>query len=155
MEDCFIIAGLERIDPEIWQDLVVKHVQAALVALMGRQYTIIVVHNSTRCVPDAEVTYTVCLASVEDSRAIRRKFGAFFLGGAGNDRCLPALKGISIKNRVTPNTKTRISIMKLLAASYRDSNPGLKVQVIGYEPRTIHKITPSASASDRRLQVVF
>ena len=48
LEDYFAIAGLKRIDPKIvgkpWQDLAVKHVQAALTALMGRQYNIIVVH---------------------------------------------------------------------------------------------------------------
>ena len=157
LEDYFVIAGLERISPEIvgkpWQDLAVKHVQAALTALMGRSYNIIVVHNSTRRVPDAEVTYTVRLSSVEDSKAIRVKFGSFFLGGAGNDRRPAALKGISIKNRVTPNTKTRISILKLLANRYRDSNPGSRVKVIGYDPRPLLKIIPAASASDRRQQV--
>ena len=157
MEDCFIIAGLERIDPEIvgkqWQEKAVKDVQTALVALMGKEYSIIVVHNCTRRVPDAEVTYIVRLASVQDCKAIRLKFGSFFLGGAGNDRRPEGLKGISIKNRVTPNTQTRISIMKLLAARYRDSNPGSKVKMIGYEPRPTLKITPAASASDRRIQV--
>ena len=157
MEDSFIIAGLERIDPEItgksWQEKAVKDVQAALVALMGKEYSIIVVHNSTRRVPDAEVTYIVRLASVQDSKSIRVKFGSFFLGGAGNDRRPEGLKGISIKNRVTPNTQTRISIMKLLASRYRDSNPGSRVKMIGYEPRPVLKITPAASSSDRRMQV--
>ena len=157
MEDSFIIAGLERIDPEItgksWQEKAVKDVQAALVALMGKEYSIIVVHNATRRVPDAEVTYIVRLASVQDSKSIRVKFGSFFLGGAGNDRRPEGLKGISIKNRVTPNTQTRISIMKLLASRYRDSNPGSRVKMIGYEPRPVLKITPAASSSDRRMQV--
>ena len=157
MEDFFLISGLEKIDPDIvgkaWQDKAIKDVQAVLVSLMGREYPIVVVHNSTRRVPDAEVTYTVRMARVEDSKAIRIKFGSFFLGGAGNDRRPAALKGISIKNRVTPNTKTRISIMKLLASRYRTSNPGSRVKMIGYEPRPLLKITPAASASDKRQQV--
>ena len=93
------------------------------------------------------------MSRVEDSRAIRIKFGSFFLGGAGNNRRPAALKGISIKNRVTPNTKTRIVILKLLANRYRDSNPGSRVKVIGYDPRPLLKIIPAASASDRRQQV--
>ena len=82
---------------------------------------------------------------------IRKKFGSFFL--EGKDARPKELRPINIKNRVTPNTQTRISIMKLLAARYRDSNPGSKVKMIGYEPRPMLKITPAASASDRRIQV--
>ena len=123
---------------------------------MGKEYSIIVVHNSTRRVPDAEVTYTVRLTSVQDSKSIRLKFGSFFLGGAGNDRRPEGLKGISIKNRVTPNTKTRIAIMKLLASRYRDSNPGSKVKMIGYEPRPMLKITPifNQTSSEAQKKVV-
>ena len=152
-EDYFVIAGLKRIPSELvgkaWQDQAVKDVQEALKLLMGREFRIVVVHNSTRRVPGAEVTYTVRLASVDDSKAIRLKFGSFFLGGKGDQR--PAhLKFLSIKNRVTSETKVRIDVLKLLAQRYRDSNPGSRVKVIGYEPRPLIKITPAPSASDRR-----
>ena len=156
MQDCFVISGpgLERLPSDIfgkeWQDRAVKDVKAVLNILMGRDCPIIVVHNSTRRVPDAEVTYTVRMSCVQDSDQIRKKFGSFFLGG--NDRRPAALKPFSIKNRVTPDTKTRISVLKLLAKRYRDANPGSKVAVIGYDPRPLLKITPAASASDRRVQ---
>ena len=105
-EDYFVIAGLPRIPDELfgkaWQDQAVRDVQGALRLLMGRDFNIIVVHNSTRRVPNAEVTYTVRLSSIEDSRAIRLKFGSFFVGG---DRRPKNLKHLSIKNRVTSETK--------------------------------------------------
>ena len=129
-EDYFIIAGLPRLSPDlvgkVWQDQAVLDVQAALRLLMGREYNIIVVHNSTRRVPDAEVTYTVRLSSVEDSRAIRTKFGSYFIGG---DRRPDSIKHLSIKNRVTSETKIRIDILKLIAKRYRDANPGSRVKV--------------------------
>ena len=156
MEDYFVIAGLDRIPADLvgkaWQERAVKDVQEALKTLMGREYEIVVVHNSTRRVPDAEVTYTVKLASVDACKSIRTKFGSYFLGGKGDQRP-PALKHLSIKNRVTSETKVRIDVLKLIAKRYRDSNPGARVQVIGYQPRPVIKITPPSSASDRRLKV--
>ena len=97
------------------------------------------------------------MTELSDSKAIRRKFGSFFLGGKG-DRRPENLKSISIKNRVTPETLTRISILKLLAKRYRDSNPGAKVKVVGYESRPLFKYTPPASSkstgtADRRPRV--
>ena len=107
-EDCFVIAGLPRISDDLvgkaWQDQAVQDVQGALRLLMRRDFKIVVVHNSTRRVPNAEVTYTVRLASVEDSRSIRTKFGSFFVGGGGDKRP-KNLKHISIKNRITSETK--------------------------------------------------
>ena len=47
----------------------------------------------------------------------------------------------------------RIDLLKLFAKRYRDSNPGSKVKVIGYDPRPLIKIVPAASASDRRVKV--
>ena len=113
LQDYFVIAGLERIPSDIvgkpWQDRAVQDVQAALKSLMGREYQIIVVHNSTRRVPEAEVTYTVKLSSVEDSKSIRLKFGSYFLGGRGDQRP-PHLKHLSIKNRVTSETKVCLDL---------------------------------------------
>ena len=43
--------------------------------------------------------------------------------------------------------------MKLIAKRYKDSNPGSRVQVIGYAPRPLFKYTPASNASDRRPRV--
>ena len=53
---------------------------------------------------------------------------------------------------MTPETKVRIEILKVLGKRYRDANPGSRVQVIGFAPRPLLKITPSSSASDRRVK---
>ena len=85
----------------LFQDQAIKDVQKVLVTLMKKEYRIVVVNNSTHCVPDAEVTYTVRLASVDDSKSIRLKFGSFFVGAPGKGRVPADLKGISIRNRMT------------------------------------------------------
>ena len=153
-EDCFMIEGLPLIPPEIvgkpWQELAIKHVKEVICPLMGRDFDIIVVQNATARHQGAPVKYSVKLNSVPDSRAIRTKFGSFFVGS--KDARPPQFKPYSIRNRVTPETKVRIEILKLLGSRYRSSNPGSKVQIIGHEPRPLLKITPSSSANDRRIR---
>ena len=155
-EDCFVIEGTPRIPDDIvgkpWQDRAVSDVRKVIKLLMGKELRILFVQNATTRQPDAIVAYNVKMFNLADSKAIRDKFGSFFLGGRGDQRP-EALKPFSIKNRITPETKIRISILKLLAKRYRDSNPGSKVQVIGYEARPLIKITPAQGASDRRVKV--
>ena len=152
MENCFMIYGLTAISSEIigkeWQTKAVQDVQAALVSLMGKEYEIIVVQNATKRHKDAEVAYCVKMVNVADSKAIRRKFGSFFFGGV--DKRPPELKKINIKNWVTPNTRIRVDVLKLIAQRYRDSNRGSRVTVIHHEPRPLIKIIPSSAAQDRR-----
>ena len=151
-EDSFMITGLPLIPDEIvgkeWQKRAVSDVRAVLKELMGREMPIHFVQNATKRHQGAEVTYSVRMVELSDSKALRKKFGSFYLGG--KDARPPALKHISISNKVTPETLTRISILKLLAKRYRDSNPGSHVKVIGYDARPLIKIVPASSASDRR-----
>ena len=154
-EDFFVIAGLSRIPDELtgkdWQDQAVKDVKAALLILMGKNVPIVFVKNATYRHEGAEVTYNVQVPSVAESKAIRTKFGSFFLGGK---KVKPAgLESVSIKNFVTPNTRIRISLLKLIAQKYRDANPRSMVKVIGFDPRPLIKITPAPSANDRRVQI--
>ena len=151
-EDSFVIHGLEQISSDFvgkaWQEKAVGQVQAVLKILFGREFSIVVVQNATSRVPGSEVKYNVKMTSVSDSSLIRKKFGSFFLGS--KDSRPDELTGINIKNRVTPETKTRIEILKLMAKRYRASNPDGRAQVISYDPRPLIKITPPASATDRR-----
>jgi len=155
LEDSFVISGLDGLPSSLtgkdWQIKAVEIVQQVIRSLMGREMCIVVVHNITSRQKDAETTYNVKMASIDDSRIIRRKFGSFFHGGA--DSRPAEFKEISIKNRVTPDTRIRISILKLMAKRYKDSNAGSRVQVIGYDPRPLIKITPPVGASDRRTKV--
>jgi hypothetical protein len=154
-EDTFVISGLEPVSSTLtgkeWQTCAVSSVQGVVRELMGREMEIIVVQNVTSRQPGAEVTYNVRMASVEDAKSIRRKFGAYF---QRNQDSRPAsMKFISIKNRVTSDTKIRISVMKLMAKRYKDMNPEAKVQVVGYEARPLIKIVTPAGSSDRRTKV--
>jgi hypothetical protein len=156
MEDFVVISGLKRISSNLtskeWQVQAVKDVQAVITSIMGEQFDgeVVVVQNATPRSKDAEVSYNVKMSSVPAARSIRRKFGSFFKGGEDNRP--PGLKSISVANRVTPETKIRISILKLMASRYRDSNPGSRAQVIGYESRPLIKIIPPQGASDRRVR---
>ena len=154
MLDFVVVAGLDPIDPDLfgkaWQDQAVKNVQEVFKLLMGKTMDIVYVKNATARHKDAIVTYNVQMRTIAESKEIRDKFGSYFLGGKSK---LPdALKRYSIRNRVTPNTKVRRSILQVIGCRYQTSNPGSKVQVVGYDPRPLIKITPPPSASDRRIR---
>ena len=154
-ENFVTIQGLKRttgLDPREWQTAVKAEVKALLSKLMDRDIAVIFVKNSTSRRTGAETRYHVQLQSVEESKAIRDKFSTFFPNG--KDERPPAYKGISIRNRLTQETRIRLAIMQLLAHRYRASNPGSKVTVIGFESRPLLKLTPPASedGTERRVQ---
>ena len=126
-EDCFMIEGLPLIPSEVvgkaWQELAIKHVKEVIVPLMGREMEIVVVQNATGRFADAAVKYSVKMANKSDSAAIRTKFGSFFIGG---DKRPERFKPYSIRNKVTPETKVRIEILKIFGKRYKDSNPGVE-----------------------------
>ena len=152
-EDCFVVEGLPTIADDVtgkdWQNQALKATDEFIRRLMGGQRDIVFIQNSTNRYAGAINSYTVKMALVSDSKAIRDKFGSFFVGG---DKKPPHFKGISVKNRITPETKIRISILKLMAQRYKDSNPGSSVKVIGYQPRPLIKIFPAPSAKDRKVK---
>jgi hypothetical protein len=155
LEDSFVISGLPPLSSNLggkeWQQQAMTAVQKVIHALLGKELPIVVVQNVTSRKKDSETVYNVKMKSPEDSRLIRKTFGSFFAGG--KDSRPEVFKSVSIKNRVTPDTRIRISLLKLMAKRYKDSNPGSKVQVIGYDPRPLLKIIPPAGASDRRTRV--
>ena len=153
-QDFFVVSGLPLIVDLVgkaWQDQAVKDVAFFIKTLLGRSLKIVFVKNSTKRHEGAEVTYSVQMSSVAESKSIRDKFGSFFL--TGQDLRLENLKIYSVKNFVTPETMIRISILKLLGKKYRESNPSSRVKVIGYQPRPMIKITPAASSSDTRIML--
>ena len=150
------IAGLKRcstgLDPKEWQ-VEAKEVTGALLSrLMQRSVPIVFVKNSTSRRPGAETRYHVQLQSVAESKSIRDKFSTFFPGS--KDERPKEYKGISIRNRLTQETRIRIAIMQVIAHRYRDSNPEGKAQVIHFESRPILKITP-LSDGERWTQSYF
>ena len=154
MEDWFVISGLARLpqglSPKDWQSQTVKDVQGIITLLLKKDLPIVYVQNNTGRHKDAVTKYFVQMRSSQDSAEIRDTFGAFFVGGEHR----PAeLKHVSIRNRVTPATLGRVAILRVFGERYLASNPGAKVQTIGYKPRPLLKLTPPASASsDSRIQ---
>jgi len=153
-ESFVMVQGLPRLpklEPKEWQNRARSDVSAILTKLMGSEVQVLYVQNSTGRGRDAKVLYRVKLESAEVSKAIRGKFGYFF---SGKKDSRPAeFSSISIRNCVTTATLARLAILQLLGKRYSTSNPGSTVQVIGYEPRPLLKITPPADSSDRRTMV--
>ena len=155
MEDWFVIAGLVRLpsglSPKEWQVQTIKDVQGVISVLLQKELPISYVQNNTGRHKDAKAKYFVQMRSLGDSKLIRDTFGSFFIGGEHRP---DSLKHVSIRNRVTPATLVRVAILRVYAERYLAANPGAKVQVKGYEPRPMLKLTPPQSASsDSRVQV--
>ena len=154
MEDWFVISGLSRLpsglSPKEWQVQATKDVLGVLTILMKKEYPIVYVKNNTGRHKDAPAKYFVQMRSLDDCKLIRDTFGSLFIGG---DRRPAALKHVSIRNRVTPATLTRVAILRVFGDRYMASNPGAHVKVIGYEPRPMLKLTPpEGSTDDSRIQ---
>ena len=154
-QDCFVISGLERIPDtfvgKAWQERAQRNVQAVVREVIKRECSIVFIQNITsRAGANPETRYSVRLRSIEESKLIRDTFGSHFIGGK---KPPPELKPYSIRNSVTLETRVRIQILHLFAQRYRDSNPGSKTQVIGFETRPLLKLFPAEGAEDRRVQV--
>ena len=151
-EDSILISGVRRLPSGLstkeWQDQARKSVEEILQTVAGAPVKVLVVHNATGRGPNSIVTYSCVLESVEKSREVQRMFGRYFSGG--KDTRPPALRGVSISNVVTKETRIRIAIMKLLGKKYHEANPGSRFQVVGYQTRPVLRLTPPPGASDRR-----
>ena len=128
-DDSFLVSGLAKAPSGLttveWQNRVKQDVGGVVSLLLNRDCPIKVVHNQTGT--RRSTTYLVKMSNIQDARDIRGKFGSFFAGGQDNRP--PSLKSVSISNWSTAGTKVRIAILKVLAARYRASNPGSRVQV--------------------------
>ena len=153
LQDYLVVAGLSPISPDLvgkeWQDQAQRDVQEVFRLLMGKTFDIVYVKNATPRHKEAVVTYNVQMRQVSDSKAIRDKFGGYFVGG---NKLPTNLKKFSIRNRVTPETKVRIAVLQVLGKRHKTANPVAKVQVIGYDTRPVMKVTPAVGAADRRVQ---
>ena len=153
-ESFLMVQGLPRLpklEPKEWQAQAKLAVQEVFKFVMGREYPIVFIQNSTGRGKEAKTTYRVKLPSAELSKEIRDKFGLYFGQGKGDQRP-PEVKTVSIPNAVTTATLARIAILQLFAKRYQSSNPGSTCKVIGHEPRPLLKIFPAADASDKQVQ---
>ena len=83
-----------------------------------------------------QTVMNVRLNSIEASRHLRDLYSSFFRHERPVQ--LPAvLKGVSLRNKVTLQTRIRITILQQLGALYKASNPGSSVDIRGYDPRPL------------------
>ena len=151
-EDHFVVLGLSHIpkcDPKVWQDKAKRLVGKFLLELLGREVKVVFVKNITGKGKDSPARYQVQMESASISREIRDKFGTFFPNG--KDSRPDPFKGVSVRNRLTHETRVRCNIMRVLAQHWHASNPGSKFKCIGYESRPIIKLFPGENAKDRRV----
>ena len=116
-----------------------------------RKFSIVFVKNASGLNKDRPARYQVRMDSVAISKEIRDRYGAFFPGGR-DERPEPLKTDrVSIRARLTHESRVRLMIMRVLGQHYHDSNPGSKVQLIKYTSRPMLKITPPEGAKDRRV----
>jgi hypothetical protein len=152
-EDHLLVSGLEAAGSDLsgrdWQDFVKVQLDALFRRIVDRSCPIIFIQNNTGRNRD-ETLYQVRLEKVEDSRAIRSKFGFFFM--KGEDKRPEEIKDISIRNWVTHGTRVRLAIMKVLGQRYRTSNQGSKMKLISYEPRPMLHLIPAPDSREKRVK---
>ena len=154
-EDHFIVLGLAHIpkcDPRVWQEKAKRVVGEFLVQLMGQEEKIVFVKNITGKAKDSPSRYQVQMESVSVSKEIRDKFGTFF--PKGKDSRPDPFKKVSVRNRLTHETRVRFTIMKILAQHWQSSNPGSKIQCIGYGSRPIIKLINAEGVGDFRVRTL-
>ena len=157
LQSAFIIEGLTKhpdgMPPKEWQEKVKVEVRGVLSVLLGREPPILFVTNNTSRRKDAPAKYHVQMVNLSDSQEIRDKFGEFFLGNG--DKRPPALKPVSIRNKVTLATSVRVAILKVLGRRWQESNgEGSGFKVISYEPRPLLKLHLPPSTTARRVQTL-
>ena len=157
-EDCLTILGLPRLKgdftPRDWQVAAKKQVSELIDYVLnlnkiGLHYKVLYVGNPNRHrtgVPALNVK----MNSVETSSRIRELYSGFF--SPNNPLKLPSrLKSVSVRNKVTHDTRIRISILQELGSNYKSSNPGSVVKVKGHVSRPLLFLQPP-SGSDSRSQ---
>ena len=155
-ESWLTIQGLPRLGQKgrrEWQDAAKKQVNDLfrLTLKLNKvhlDYKVIVVSNPMRFRTSGVPVLNVKLCSIEASETIRELYSGFFR----RDRPVPLpahLKGVSVRNKVTKETRVRISILQQLGANFVSRNPGSTIKVRGYDPRpTLLVVQPASSGSD-------
>ena len=155
-EDWFVIKGLPRltgVSNQEWPNAAAKQVidciNLTLRATKTRlEFDVMYVANPFRLQTTGPTTYNVKMDSIFSSKRIRDLFSSFFRKHKPVS-LPPALKGVSIRNRITLETKIRISILHQLGCIYRESNQGSSYKVRGYDPRPVLITIPPRGSSSR------
>ena len=152
-ENWLTILGLPRLSQQgrrEWQDAARKQVNELirLTLKLNRvnfDYKVIAVSNPLRYRTSGMSVLNVKMCSVETSSRIRELYSGFFRRNIPV-QLPPHLKGVSVRNKVTKETRVRITILQQLGANYVATNPGSSIQVRGFDPRPVLVVIPPASS---------
>ena len=159
-EDFVTIIGSKRIPgetPREWQIAAKRQMNEIFKLILKSNrvhldYTVVYVGNPLRYRKQGKTVYNVRLNSAEVARRFRDLFSGYFRHHSPLP--LPAiLKGVSLRNKITLETRVRISIMHQLGAQFVESNgPGSSYKVKGFDSRPLLQTFPPSGASGSRPQ---
>ena len=155
-EDWLVISGLPRLSnmsSQNWQSAARKQVADIIKIIVHvnkarLDFEVLYVGNPRRFVTTGPTLYNVRMDSVFSSSRVRELFTSFIRFDRPLQRP-PPLKGVSIRNKVTIETKIRIAIMRQLGANWLASNQGGIVKVKGFDSRPVITTTPARSSNAR------
>ena len=154
--DWLNISGLPRLSSDLdnrdWQVEAKRQVRDFIRQILKANnarlnFEVLLVVNPVRFRKTGPTVYNVHLNSADASTRIREMFSGFFRQHNPIKKP-PGFKGIQLRNKITLNTKIRISIMRQLGELYVESNRGGSFKMQGYGPRPILVIQapPSSGA---------
>ena len=155
-EDWFVLTGQPRLGnltTHQWQLAARKQVTDIIKMVLNANksrldFEVLFVGNPFRHRTTGPTLYNVQMDSVYSAKRIRDLFSSFIR----HDRPLqrpPLLKGISIRNKITIETKIRIAIMRQIGAIWQAANPGSSFRVQGFSSRPLLTTLPARSANAR------
>ena len=157
-EDWLVVQGLPRLSSDLsnhdWQKAAKKQVTELIKFVLNIDrsdvnFRVLLVLNPFRHIPTRPPLYNVRMDSISSSQRIREIYSGFFR--KERPMKLPAsLKGVSVRNKITLNTKIRLAIMRELGSIYKDSNQGSSFKAHGHDTRPILITTPPRGAGRPR-----
>ena len=147
-EDWLVVTGLPRLScsQREWQDAARRQVADVIKLVLHANrvqtnFEVCYVSNPFRFQTNRQNLYNVQMDSIRSSKLIRDVFSGFFRGRKPAT-IPPPLKGVSIRNKITPNSKIRISFLHQFGSLYKESNPGGMYKVKGFESRPVLTTIP-------------
>ena len=161
-EDWVNITGLPRLSSSAtmskreWQQAVKRQVRGCLLEVVKHfkiniRFEVLWVVNPIKGRTTGLTVLDARLSSVEASKAIRDAFSGFFRNPSQNIRP-PGLKGVSVRNKTTFETRIRVQILKELGKNYQAKNPDSSFSVRGFDSRPAIILVPPSGASDPRIK---
>ena len=158
-EDWLTVLGSKRL-PSVdntgeWQKVAKRQMNEIFKLVLSAtktrlDYSVVYVTNPLRYKKQGQTVYNVRLNSVEAARRLKDLFSGFFRRDRP-DQLPSSLKGVSLRNKITLETRVRISILHQLGINFQESNgAGSSYKVKGYDSRPLLTTFPPSGSKDSR-----